>query len=225
MEAPYKIKGNYFETSTERMVDPEIGQGVIPRPLQKPHPPIIFTALAPNSNGVTAAAERGWRGISSNYVQAHLVATHLEKFLEGQRNAGLKSAPSQWSVAKSIFVADSAEIANSYARSESGPYGFYFDNILKKIDRFLPRGIAFFKTYADQPDEEVSLRQCLDTQVIVGSIDDVVTQILELREIIGPFGTLMYVGHDWVDKRLARRSMELMASEVMPRVNRILQEN
>ena len=69
------------------------------------------------------------------------------------------------------------------------------------------------------------MRQCLDTQVIVGSIDDVVEQILELRETIGPFGTLMYVGHDWVDKRLARRSMELMANEVMPRVNKILQEN
>jgi hypothetical protein len=27
---------------------------------------------------------------------------------------------------------------------------------------------------------------------------------------------------DWVDARLARRSMELMANEVMPRVNRAL---
>jgi hypothetical protein len=27
---------------------------------------------------------------------------------------------------------------------------------------------------------------------------------------------------DWVDPRLARRSMELMATEVMPRVNRAI---
>ena len=224
-EAPYNIKGNYYEISTERMIDLDLGQGVIPTPLQKPHPPIIFTALAPNSNGVTAAAERGWRGISSNYVQAHLVASHLASFLEGQRNGGLSEDPSQWSVAKSIFVADNMETAQDYARSESGPYGYYFDNILKKLRRFLPRGISFFKTYVDQPDEEVSVRQCLDTQVIIGSVDDVVEQILELREIIGPFGTLMYVGHDWVDKKLARRSMELMATEVMPGVNKVLQEN
>jgi hypothetical protein len=32
------------------------------------------------------------------------------------------------------------------------------------------------------------------------------------------------VGHDWVDPALARRSMELMATEVMPRVNRELGE-
>jgi len=33
----------------------------------------------------------------------------------------------------------------------------------------------------------------------------------ELREIV-------YAGMDWVDPKLARRSMELMATEVMPRI-------
>ena len=224
-EAPYNIHGNYYETSTKRMVDPSLGQGIIPKPLQKPHPPIIFTALAPNSAGVTAAAERGWRGISSNYIQAHLVETRLASFLQGQRNGKITEDPSQWSVAKSIFVADNAGIANNYALSENGPYGFYFNNILTKVRRFLPRGIGFFKTYVDQPDEEVTVRQCLDTQVIAGTVDDVAEQILKFREIIGPFGTLMYVGHDWADKRLARRSMELMVTEVMPQVNKHLGEN
>ena len=37
-------------------------------------------------------------------------------------------------------------------------------------------------------------------------------------------GTLLYVGHDWADPTLAKRSMELMAMEVMPRVNRALGE-
>ena len=30
---------------------------------------------------------------------------------------------------------------------------------------------------------------------------------------------LVYAGMDWVDPQLARRSMQLMAEEVMPRVN------
>ena len=33
-----------------------------------------------------------------------------------------------------------------------------------------------------------------------------------------------YCGHDWADAALARRSMTLMAEEVMPRVNRALAE-
>jgi hypothetical protein len=55
--------------------------------------------------------------------------------------------------------------------------------------------------------------------VIRGSVNRVVDQILALREQIGDFGELVYVGKDWVDERLGRRSMELMATEVMPRVN------
>ena len=35
-------------------------------------------------------------------------------------------------------------------------------------------------------------------------------------------GTLLYTGHDWVEPALARRSMELMAREVIPRVNKAL---
>jgi hypothetical protein len=50
----------------------------------------------------------------------------------------------------------------------------------------------------------------------------VVEQILALRETTGDFGELVYAGMDWVDSALAKRSMELMATEVMPRVNRAI---
>ena len=43
--------------------------------------------------------------------------------------------------------------------------------------------------------------------------------LLRFREQVGDFGELVYAGMDWVDPKLAKRSMELMAIEVMPRVN------
>jgi alkanesulfonate monooxygenase SsuD/methylene tetrahydromethanopterin reductase-like flavin-dependent oxidoreductase (luciferase family) len=55
--------------------------------------------------------------------------------------------------------------------------------------------------------------------VIAGTVNSVVDQILAFREQVGDFGTLYYACHDWVDPALGRRSMELMAEEVMPRVN------
>ena len=42
------------------------------------------------------------------------------------------------------------------------------------------------------------------------------------REEIGDFGELVYGGMDWVDPALAKRSMQLLAEEVMPRVNAAL---
>jgi|TARA_B110000014_G_scaffold238327_1_gene204898 alkanesulfonate monooxygenase SsuD/methylene tetrahydromethanopterin reductase-like flavin-dependent oxidoreductase (luciferase family) len=223
--APYNIEGKYFKTSTERTFYPEIGQGIIPKPLQKPHPEIVFTALAPYSKGITAAAERGWRGISSNYVNPHWVATHIPKFLEGLSNAGLPEEPGKWSIAKSIFISEDEQVAINYAKSESGPYGFYFQNIMKKIKRGRgSQGLALFKSYPDQPEEELTVQHSLDKGVIAGTVNSVVDQILALRELVGPFGTLMYTGHDWADIPLSRRSMELMASEVMPKVNKALDE-
>jgi hypothetical protein len=40
-----------------------------------------------------------------------------------------------------------------------------------------------------------------------------------MREDTGDFGELVYAGMDWVEPALAKRSMQLMAEEVMPRVN------
>jgi alkanesulfonate monooxygenase SsuD/methylene tetrahydromethanopterin reductase-like flavin-dependent oxidoreductase (luciferase family) len=56
--------------------------------------------------------------------------------------------------------------------------------------------------------------------VIAGTPQRVADQILEFREEVGAFGTLLYTGHDWADPALARRSMELMAKEVLPRIVR-----
>ena len=222
-EPPYNQTGQYHSFSTERTLYPEIGQGIVVGPYQKPHPPIVFTSVAPYSAGITKAAERGWTGISSNYVQGHWVATHIPKFLEGRRNAGLTEDPLQWRIAKSIFVADDRATAMRYARGEDGPYGFYFRNIMRKVARGRG-GLDLFKSAPDQPDGEVSVQHSLDTQVLAGTVDEVVDQILAFCELVGPFGTLLYAGHDWADIPLARRSMELMATEVMPRVNKALGE-
>jgi hypothetical protein len=37
-----------------------------------------------------------------------------------------------------------------------------------------------------------------------------------LRDEVGHFGTLLMAGHDWDQPKLWRRSMELLATDVMP---------
>jgi len=62
-EGPYDLKGSFFNVSTKNTSIKEIGQGTIIKPYQKPHPPIVVTAVAPHSKGVTEAAKRGWTPI------------------------------------------------------------------------------------------------------------------------------------------------------------------
>ena len=59
----------------------------------------------------------------------------------------------------------------------------------------------------------------MDHCVFYGTVNKVVDQILAMREQTGDFGELVYAGMDWVDPKLARHSMQLMAEQVMPRVN------
>ncbi|MFZ9134041.1 MAG: hypothetical protein ACO21B_12625 [Gemmobacter sp.] len=49
--------------------------------------------------------------------------------------------------------------------------------------------------------------------------DKVADEVAAFRDEVGDFGTLLYAGHDWADPALARRSMVLLAEEVLPRVN------
>ncbi len=222
-EPPYNLEGEFWRISTERTLIPELGQGFIAKPYQMPHPPIVVTAVAPFSRGVTAAAERGWDPISANFLQPQWVETHWPNYAEGCANGGRPADPANWRVAKSIFVADDAATAERYATEPRGPYHFYYDSLFTKL---LRAGRAnLFKTDPDMPDDALDLATIVDQLVIRGTVDSVVEQILEFRETVGEFGTLLYAGHDWTDKDLARRSMVLMAEDVMPRINAALGES
>jgi len=79
-----------------------------------------------------------------------------------------------------------------------------------------------FKRDRAMPDSAITLDYVVESLVICGTVNSVVDQLLAFRETVGDFGTLLYAGHDWVDARLGRRSMELMASEVLPRINQAI---
>ena len=83
-EGPYNLAGQYFNVTTERTMIPEIGQGTILKPYQRPHPPIVVTAVAPHSKGVTEAAKRGWMPISANFLHPQWVASHWPRYVEGR---------------------------------------------------------------------------------------------------------------------------------------------
>ena len=117
-EPPYNIKGKYWNSVIERQLMLDLGQGYLPKPLQKPHPPIVVTAVAPFSKGVTEAAARGWDPISANFLMPQWVKTHWPKYVEGCERAGRPADPANWRVAKSIFVADDDKTADAARNSD-----------------------------------------------------------------------------------------------------------
>jgi len=217
-EPPYNIQGQFWNISVEKTMIPEIGQGFIMKPYQKPYPKIVGTAVAPFSQGVAEMAKRGWFPISANFLMPEWVKTHWPKYVEGREAVGAVPSSADWRVAKSIFVADDEATAKRYALEEGGPYHFYFKQLVRKLVTGGGRS-NLFKTDQAMPDSDITPDYVTKRLVLAGTVDSVVDQILAFREKVGDFGNLVYACHDWMDPKLAKRSMELFATEVMPRVN------
>ena len=216
-EPPYNLEGEFFNVTVGKTMIPEIGQGFIMKPYQRPHPLIVGTAVAPFSKGVTEMAKRGWQPISANFLMPEWVKSHWPKYVEGREEVGAVAHPDEWRIAKSIFVADDEATAKRYARDTGGPYHFYFKQLVRKL---LNGGRSnLFKTDPNMDDALITPEFVSSKLVLAGTVNSVVDQILAFREYVGDFGNLLYAGHDWMDPKLAKRSMELFATEVMPRVN------
>ena len=217
-EAPYKIKGHYWDVTTENTLIEDIGQGYMTRPLQRPHPPIIVTAVAPYSKGVSEAAARGWKPISANFLLPKWVKTHWPNYVQGCKEGGHNADPKDWRVAKSIFICEDRTKARDYALGNGSPYVFYYKQLLTKM---LKHGRAnLFKEDQEMPDSDLKLEDICNKLILFGSAEEVSDKILEFREEVGEFGTLLYAGHDWADVDLAKNSMKLMAEKVMPKINK-----
>jgi alkanesulfonate monooxygenase SsuD/methylene tetrahydromethanopterin reductase-like flavin-dependent oxidoreductase (luciferase family) len=216
-EPPYDIEGKHWKITTKRTLMADIGQGVMARPLQKPHPPIVVTVVAPFSKGVAEAASRGWNPISANFLMPVWVKSHWPKYVEGCERAGRPAEPANWRVARSIFVADDDKTAEAYVTAPNSPYRLYYTNLITKL-KVAGRAEAFKEDRAT-PDEAVTVDGVMDKLVVRGSPRKVTEELLAFREQVGEFGTLLYAGKDWLDRDLGRRSMVLAAEQVLPALN------
>jgi alkanesulfonate monooxygenase SsuD/methylene tetrahydromethanopterin reductase-like flavin-dependent oxidoreductase (luciferase family) len=219
-EPPYNIDlpGNRFKVSTARTMMTSIGVGYMGKPYQTPRPEIVGTVVAPFSPGVVQMGRRDFHPLSANFLLSMHLKSHWENYCKGRQEAGAAADAADWRVARAIFVNDSDKVAASYARHDANsPYRFYYEQMRTKMKR--GKRLYVFKSHKDQDEEEITHDYVMDRCVIHGSVNKVVDQILALREEIGDFGELVYAGMDWIDGALARRSMQLMAEEVMPRVN------
>jgi alkanesulfonate monooxygenase SsuD/methylene tetrahydromethanopterin reductase-like flavin-dependent oxidoreductase (luciferase family) len=222
-DAPYDIDlpNNRFKVTTQKTSVAEIQRGAMYKPFQQPRPEIVGTVVAPFSKGVIAMGERDFHPLSANFLLSKWLPSHWTNYVEGKKRAGLEAKVADWRVARTIFVADDEKVAQQYGRRDSNsPYRYYWNMLLRKM--MISKRHIIFKTSEQQDDRELTDDYMVDRLVLCGTVNNVVDQILKLREEVGDFGELVYAGMDWVDPALAKRSMELMANEVMPRVNKAI---
>ena len=222
-DPPYDIllEDNRFQVTTAKTLDLEMGIGIAQQPLQRPRPEIVGTVVEPFSKGVIAMGARDFHPLSANFLLPAWLPSHWQNYVVGKESVGQEALATDWRVARTIFVGEDAKQAPNYVKiNPSSPYRFYYTQMLKKMTK-LGR-LKLFKSSSDQPDSEITVDYLLDRLVICGDPGQVAGEIIALRDEVGDFGELVYAGMDWVDEKLGVHSMELMANEVMPAVNKVI---
>ena len=79
--------------------------------------------------------------------------------------------------------------------------------------------LGLYKRDQEMPDHEVTPEYVMNNVWIVGDPDEVATKLRDLHEEVGGFGVLLAMGHEWSPLDKWKRSMELLATEVMPKVS------
>jgi alkanesulfonate monooxygenase SsuD/methylene tetrahydromethanopterin reductase-like flavin-dependent oxidoreductase (luciferase family) len=213
-EAPFDFKGDFWNVKIDHKV-PELGLGEVLKPYQQPHPPVAMSIVKEESMAATTAGKRGFIPISINLAPAPKVKRQWEMYCEGAA-AGGQPEPDRanWRISRNILVGETDSEAREHALN--GPFA---DSLM-----YL-RGMLAIANMVDLPkndpnmaDEAVDAEYLVDNLAIVGSPDTVTARLQELYDITGGFGTVLMIAHDWDDKAKMKRSMELMANEVLPRL-------
>ena len=69
-DPPYDIQGEFWNVQIKKAILPELGVGFMPKPLQKPHPPIHISIASPDRASAKLAGAKGWGVISGRSRRA-----------------------------------------------------------------------------------------------------------------------------------------------------------
>jgi alkanesulfonate monooxygenase SsuD/methylene tetrahydromethanopterin reductase-like flavin-dependent oxidoreductase (luciferase family) len=195
--------------------DPRIEKHVHLKPFQQPHPPIAVAGVTEKSETLGLAGERGWIPMSINFVTPRVLQSHWASVVEGAGRSGRHPDREEWRICRAVHVAPTDEQARREAID--GAIGRdYRDYFLPLLG--LSRGLGGLKLEASMSDDAITLDYLCDNVWIVGSPETVVRKIRELYASVDGFGGLLIGATDWPDPSIWQRSMDLFASEVMPRV-------
>jgi alkanesulfonate monooxygenase SsuD/methylene tetrahydromethanopterin reductase-like flavin-dependent oxidoreductase (luciferase family) len=219
-EPPYEIDGEFWKFGIRKAINRELGIGTMPKPRQPGGPPVCVAVSSPNSSTVRIAAQRGWGPISSALAPREVIASHWRDYSESCRAAGRAARSENWRVASYVVVAGSDEEARRRVFSAESSYRYtfgYLREVLKRAGR-----LAGLKPRSDMRDEDLTVDAIIEGRVLYGSPETVASRLIEFRERVGPFGTLLVTGVDWSGPNGAwgRESMHRLAEEVMPIVQR-----
>jgi len=211
-EPPFQHDGQFWSFNIENP-DKSLGMGYPLKPFQKPHPPIAMTMISPKSKGGLIGGKLGYMPLSTNLVHQNTVAQHWETYREGALEGG-RPEPDRniWRVSRNIYVGESDRDAWEFCLHSA--FGRSFDYLIALLRR--AKMLNLMKHDPAVSDDEVTVEYVMKKLCIIGDKKSCLDQLEELWEVTGGFGTLLVIKNDFDDRERWRRSMNVLANDIMP---------
>ena len=208
-----------FSFEGQHFTIPEVR--VIPKPLQRPHPPLYIVCVSPDT--VEATALRGLPMLNSILRgPIEQLAAQRDTYVKACKKGGRSDAEiagllSRWGVSRHIHVAPT----DAQARAEAREAEMWYQDALRRflipdnIERVHPLLQPGFRMLAEKMGP-VTWEQLVAETLAIGSPDTVAAKIEDMHRL-GVGEVLCWMNFGGLPQDQVRRSMELFAREVMPR--------
>jgi limonene 1,2-monooxygenase len=202
------LKGESVTRKTDwfELVDARLSVGCYTQPTME-----IALASIRSPSGALAAGRHGagmlvLSGMDDDSLQHHMANWKI--YEETCAEHGHKADRSRWRFAIQMHLAETREQAWKDVQYGLENWIGYSNDIVpapNPVPRGLPDPVAWM--LANQ-------------RAVIGTPDDAVREIERMLEFTGGFGGILVLAQDWANWQATQRSLELIAEEVRPRINR-----
>ncbi len=196
------------------------GIPVIPKPYQKPHPPLMLVCVSPET--IQMAARHGWTMLNSIlFGPFSQITQSRDIYVETMRNTGyseaeVRKALQSWGVSRHIYVAPT----DSQALREAEAAECWYQQSLARF--LVPENINTapsalqpqFRAIAERL-KTVTWEKLVEETVLFGSPERIVDRVQEMYEA-GVGELLCWMNFGGLPHELVTRSMRLFAEKVIP---------
>ena len=196
--------------------------GVIPKPQQRPHPPLYQVCVSKDT--IENTALRGWPMLNSLLRGTiEQLATSRDIYVTALQKAGrspqdIAGLLGDWGVSRHIYVAPTDAQAREEAKAAELWYQDAFRRFVipERIEDTHPSLQPAFRAMAERFGRPIDWDELVRDTLAFGSPDTVATKIEAMRDL-GIGQILCWMSFGGLPQAKVRRSMELFAREVMPR--------
>jgi alkanesulfonate monooxygenase SsuD/methylene tetrahydromethanopterin reductase-like flavin-dependent oxidoreductase (luciferase family) len=191
---------------------------LLPRPVQKPHPPILVAAIA-TAESFIWAGEQGYGLMFVPYLSDFDdLAQKIELYRHTYRAATHGREPPPPSMALHLYMTESAASARREAKSYVEQYMAIFQ---ESAAAWTGRQSSQYRGYELMQERLQALtydRVLGEGRALIGDPSAVLEQLHHLHQRFGPIQPEMQVMFGDMDRAQAQRSVELFGHEVLPAV-------